>query len=90
MGKISNTTNIARIANAVQCQSFLSGNYNCNVMFSIVKNVNNFRTSLGLKVFSKCICRCLFVGWIMFSHHSCFLITPTQVSRRSLCVPKSK
>ena len=42
-------SNIARTANAVQCHSLLSGHYDCNVlMFSIVRNVNNFTTSLGL------------------------------------------
>ena len=41
--------NIARIANAVQCHSLLSGHYDCNVlMFAIVRNVYNFATSLGL------------------------------------------
>ena len=41
--------NIARIVNAVQCHSLLSGHYDCNVlMFSKVRNVNNFTTSLGL------------------------------------------
>ena len=42
-------SNIARIANAVQCHSLLSGLYDCNVlMCSIVRNVKNFTTSLGL------------------------------------------
>ena len=41
--------NIARIANAVQCQPLLSGHYDCNVfMFSLVRNVNNFIESLEL------------------------------------------
>ena len=41
--------NIARIANAVQCQSLLSGHHDCNVfMFSLVRNVNNFIESLEL------------------------------------------
>ena len=41
--------NIAKIANSAQCHSLLSGHYDWNVLiFSIVKNVNNFTTYLGL------------------------------------------
>ena len=39
-------SNIARIANAVQCHSLLSGHYDWNVLrFSIVRNVDNFTTN---------------------------------------------
>ena len=38
-----------QIVNAVQCHSLLSGHYDCNSLrLSIVRNVNNFTTSLGL------------------------------------------
>ena len=51
----SSPTNFARIANTVQCHSFLSGHYDCNVLgFSIVRNVNNLTTYLVLPVLSKC------------------------------------
>ena len=47
-----------------------------------------------LEVFSQFIghrhCLCLFVGQVMFSHHSDQMSQRPQVFRMSLCVPKSK
>ena len=66
---------MARIANAVQCHSLLSGHYHCNVlMLATVRNVNNFTTSLRLC--SLCICHCQ----VTFSHHSDQMSQRSQVS----------
>ena len=35
-----------------------------------------------------CLCRCLFVGQVMFSHHSEQTSQRSQMSKMSLCVPK--
>ena len=70
----------SRIANAFQCHSLLSGHYDCYVlMFSIVKNVKNITTSLGLEVFSKCICHCFCLCCCIFLVRSCFLISLINV-----------
>ena len=78
-----NIFNITRIANAVQRHSLLSGHYDCNVLrFSIVRNVKYHQMAKRSQVFEcichcLCLCCCLFVGQVMFSHHS------EQMSKRS-------
>ena len=71
--------NIARIANAVQCHSLLSGPYDCSVlMFLIVRNVKNFTTSQGLwfegvlQIYLS-LSLSLFVGQVMFALWWCSL-----------------
>ena len=62
-------SNIARIANAVQCHSLLSGRYDCNVLrFSIVRNVIVI----------------VFVSVFLFSHQSDQMCQRSKVSKTAL------
>ena len=70
--------NIAKIANAVQCHSWLSGNKNCHEFrFSIVRIVISVSKFTGLwdclchcLCHFLCICNCILVGQVMSPHHS--------------------
>ena len=63
-----------------------------HVFSSLWKNVSKFKSlkdrSLSLKVFSKCICHCLccclFVGQVMFPHHSDQMSPRSKVSTIAL------
>ena len=80
--------NIARIANAVQCHSLLSGNKDCHgfrfSIFRIVISVSNVTSPLVCLCHCLCIClcHCLFFGQVMSPHHSgvalCFFCSGHQ------------
>ena len=89
----SYSENIARIANAVQCHSELSGHTDCHELrfsiFRIVICVSNVTSQLSY-ISDTFLKNCQSVGHVIFPHHCDQINQRSQVSWVALCLSKVK